>query len=38
MIERGLSNGDVVLIENVGENIDPVLTPVLGRETIKRGK
>ena len=37
-IERGVSNGDVVLIENMGESIDPVLDPILGRNTIKKGK
>ena len=38
VIERGVSNGDVVLIENMGEYIDPVLDPILGRNTIKKGK
>lgn len=31
-------NGDIVLIENIGETIDAVLDPVLGRALIKKGK
>lgn len=38
VIERAISNGDVVLLENIGETTDPVLDPVLGRNTIKKGK
>ena len=38
VIERAVSNGDVVLIENMGEAVDPVLDPILGRNTIKKGK
>ena len=37
-IERAVSNGDVVLIENLEEAIDPVLDPLLGRNTIKKGR
>lgn len=37
-IERALAAGDVVLIENLDETLDPVLGPLLGRETIKRGR
>ncbi|XP_061561508.1 dynein heavy chain 9, axonemal isoform X3 [Phycodurus eques] len=37
-IERALAQGDVVLIENLEENLDPVLGPLLGRETIKKGR
>ncbi|KAK6170907.1 hypothetical protein SNE40_019193 [Patella caerulea] len=37
-IERAVTNGDVVLIENIGESIDPVLDPLLGRNTIKKGR
>lgn len=37
-IERAVSNGDVVLIENLEESIDPVLDPLLGRNTIKKGR
>lgn len=28
----------MVLIENLEENLDPVLGPLLGRETIKKGR
>ncbi|KAG7506656.1 dynein heavy chain 9, axonemal [Solea senegalensis] len=37
-IERALSSGNVVLIENLEETLDPVLGPLLGRETIKKGR
>ncbi|XP_007946239.1 dynein axonemal heavy chain 9 [Orycteropus afer afer] len=37
-IERALEAGDVVLIENLEEFIDPVLGPLLGREVIKKGR
>uniref|UniRef100_A0A672SZQ6 Dynein axonemal heavy chain 17 n=1 Tax=Sinocyclocheilus grahami TaxID=75366 RepID=A0A672SZQ6_SINGR len=37
-IERALSVGEVVLIENLEEAVDPVLGPLLGRETIKKGR
>uniref|UniRef100_A0A8D2ZL57 Uncharacterized protein n=1 Tax=Scophthalmus maximus TaxID=52904 RepID=A0A8D2ZL57_SCOMX len=37
-IERALAAGSVVLIENLEENLDPVLGPLLGRETIKKGR
>ncbi|XP_078609718.1 dynein beta chain, ciliary-like isoform X2 [Branchiostoma floridae x Branchiostoma japonicum] len=38
VIERALSDGDTVLIENLEEETDPVLDPVLGRNTIKKGR
>ena len=38
MIENALGVGDVVLIENIEESVDPVLGPLLGRETIKKGR
>jgi dynein heavy chain len=37
-IEKAVSSGDVVLIEDIQESIDAVLNPLLGRETIKKGK
>lgn len=37
-IERAVSQGDVVLLENIGESIDPVLDALLGRNTIKKGR
>ena len=37
-IERAVGNGDVVLLENIEESTDPVLDPLLGRNTIKKGK
>ncbi|XP_058532038.1 dynein axonemal heavy chain 9 isoform X2 [Ochotona princeps] len=38
IIERALEAGDVVLIENLEESMDPVLGPLLGREVIKKGR
>jgi len=38
VIENALAVGDVVLIENIEESVDPVLGPLLGRETIKKGR
>ena len=37
-IERAVSSGDVVLIENIEESMDPVLEPIIGRNTIKKGR
>ena len=36
-LERSLANGETVLVENLGEEIEAVLDPVLGRNTIKKG-
>ncbi|ORY39399.1 hypothetical protein BCR33DRAFT_720231 [Rhizoclosmatium globosum] len=38
LIEKAVSSGDPILIEDIAESIDPVLNPLLGRETIKKGK
>ena len=37
-IERAVSNGDCLLLENIMESVDPVLDPLLGRLTIKKGR
>ena len=37
-IERAIANGDCLLLENIGESVDPVLDPLLGRLTIKKGR
>ena len=37
-VERAMENGFTVLIENIAESIDAVLAPVLGRNTIKKGR
>lgn len=37
-IENALASGDTILIENLDETVDPVLDPLLGRNTIKRGR
>lgn len=36
-IERAVTRGSTVLIENIDESIDAVLDPLLGRSLIKKG-
>ncbi|XP_047455882.1 dynein axonemal heavy chain 11 [Mugil cephalus] len=38
VIEQALVSGGTVLIENLPEKIDPILEPLLGRKTTKRGR
>jgi len=38
LLEGALSSGSTVLIENIGESVDAVLEPLLGRNLIKKGK
>ncbi|XP_043088820.1 dynein axonemal heavy chain 11-like, partial [Puntigrus tetrazona] len=38
VIEQALAAGEVVLIENVNETVDPLLEPLLGRQTLKKGR
>uniref|UniRef100_W5MKY4 Dynein, axonemal, heavy polypeptide 9 like n=1 Tax=Lepisosteus oculatus TaxID=7918 RepID=W5MKY4_LEPOC len=38
IIEQAVVDGDPVLIENLEETIDPVIDPLLGRHTIKKGR
>lgn len=37
-VEHALSNGMVLMIEAVGEQIDSLLDPLLSRQFVKRGK
>ncbi|KAG7310430.1 hypothetical protein JYU34_003208 [Plutella xylostella] len=37
-IEKAIIKGETVLFENIGETVDPVLDPLLGRNLIKKGK
>lgn len=37
MLEQAIQLGTSVLLENLEETIDPVLLPLVGRQTIKRG-
>jgi len=37
-LEHAISDGDVVLFEGIGETMDAVLDPVLGRMTSKKGR
>uniref|UniRef100_A0AAY4DT71 Dynein heavy chain 11, axonemal n=1 Tax=Denticeps clupeoides TaxID=299321 RepID=A0AAY4DT71_9TELE len=38
VIEQAVVTGDPVLIENLEETIDPIIDPLLGRHTIKKGR
>ncbi|XP_014206492.1 dynein beta chain, ciliary [Copidosoma floridanum] len=38
VIEQSLAIGATVLIENIGESVDPVLDSLLGRNLIKKGR
>uniref|UniRef100_A0A4W4HCE4 Dynein, axonemal, heavy polypeptide 9 like n=1 Tax=Electrophorus electricus TaxID=8005 RepID=A0A4W4HCE4_ELEEL len=38
VIEQAVVTGELVLIENLEETIDPVINPLLGRHTIKKGR
>ncbi|XP_009290539.2 dynein axonemal heavy chain 11 isoform X1 [Danio rerio] len=38
VIEQALACGEVVLIENMKERVDPLLEPLLGRQTLKKGR
>ncbi|KAI4493969.1 hypothetical protein M0802_009345 [Mischocyttarus mexicanus] len=38
VIENSLAVGSTVLLENIGESVDPVLDTLLGRNLIKKGK
>lgn len=37
-IEKSIIKGETVLLENIGETVDPVLDPLLGRNLIKKGR
>lgn len=37
-IEKSITAGSTVLIENIDEQLDPVLDSLLGRNLIKKGK
>merc|ERR1719336_2218670 len=38
IVEECVTNGTVLLIENMPEDVEPVLDPLLGRQLIKKGK
>lgn len=38
VLEQSLSSGSTVIFENIGETLDPVLDPLLGRNLIKKGR
>lgn len=37
-IEKSITSGSTVLIENIDEQLDPVLDSLLGRNLIKKGR
>lgn len=38
VIEKSITQGATVLVENIEESVDPVLDTLLGRNLIKKGK
>ena len=38
ILELAITRGNIVLIENLPENLDPVLDPLIGKNLIKRGR
>lgn len=38
VIETAIMKGDIVLIESIPENLDPVLDPLIGKNLIKKGQ
>lgn len=38
VIEQAVVSGEPVFIENLEETIEPVIDPLLGRHTIKKGR
>lgn len=37
-VETAITNGQTLIIENIGEEIDPTLDPVLARAIYKKGR
>lgn len=37
-VEMAVQNGNVLMIESIGEHIDAVLDPLLSRQFVKKGK
>jgi dynein heavy chain len=37
-VEMAVSNGNVLMIEAIGQDIDPILDPLLSRQFVKKGK
>lgn len=37
-VEQAIVNGNTLIIENIGEEIDPTLDPVLARAIYKKGR
>jgi dynein heavy chain len=37
-VEMAVSNGNILMIEAIGEEIDAILDPLLSRQFVKKGK
>lgn len=37
-VDMAVSNGNVLMIESIGQDIDPILDPLLSRQFVKKGK
>lgn len=37
-VEMAVSNGNILMIESIGQDIDPILDPLLSKQFVKKGK
>lgn len=37
-VEMAVSNGNILMIESIGEDIDAILDPLLSRQFVKKGR
>ena len=37
-VEMAVSNGSTLMIESIGQDIDPILDPLLSKQFVKKGK
>lgn len=37
-VEMAVSNGNILMIEAIGQDIDPILDPLLSKQFVKKGK
>jgi dynein heavy chain len=37
-VEMAVSNGNVMMVESLSQDIDPILDPLLSRQFVKKGK
>lgn len=37
-VEMAVSNGNILMIDSLGQDIDPILDPLLSKQFVKKGK